>query len=214
MARLICLANSWREGGRCVAGIDQRTGQWIRPVPPGGGPIDAARTAIAGRQIAPLDIVEIPVNKPQAPTRYQRENWDILNWNWRLLGRATLADLLPHCSPAAIVLFNNGRAVKPPLLEHLDPSEWCSLELLHVTNAQFEPDPKKLHRWQVHFTRGLLATEYTLPLTDPLATDRLARGECLSPNCLLTASLTVPIEMPQFQMPPLCYKVIAMAIEL
>lgn len=32
MARIVCLANSFKKGGRCVAGIDLETGRWMRPI--------------------------------------------------------------------------------------------------------------------------------------------------------------------------------------
>lgn len=35
--RMICLANSRKIGGRCVAGIDVNTGEWVRPVRDNGG---------------------------------------------------------------------------------------------------------------------------------------------------------------------------------
>ena len=35
MTQIICLANSIRPGGRCIAGKDPNTGEWIRPVKDG-----------------------------------------------------------------------------------------------------------------------------------------------------------------------------------
>ncbi|MBD0345112.1 MAG: hypothetical protein ICV63_09890, partial [Coleofasciculus sp. Co-bin14] len=32
MTQIICLANSWKHGDRCIAGINSLKGQWIRPV--------------------------------------------------------------------------------------------------------------------------------------------------------------------------------------
>lgn len=40
VVEMLCLANSVRDGGRCVAGIVPGIG-WVRPVPPGGGPVSS-----------------------------------------------------------------------------------------------------------------------------------------------------------------------------
>jgi hypothetical protein len=31
MVKIICLANSWKHGERCIAGINPDTKKWIRP---------------------------------------------------------------------------------------------------------------------------------------------------------------------------------------
>ena len=56
--------------------------------------------------------------------------------------------------------------------------------------------------------------EYRLPVTDPETTLRLGAGERIAPHCLLTVSLTVPIEIGQYHKPKLCYKLVAGVIEL
>lgn len=214
MARLICLANSWRGGGRCVAGIDLDSGRWVRPIPPGDGPFFAGMTLIDGRETVPLDIVEIQLGEINLSTRYQRENREIKSWDWELLGCATTGDVMPYRSDAPLVLHNRRKVVEPALLEKLPPSKWRSLELIHVTNARFERDQRKPNRWNVRFSRGRGAPEYHLPLSDPRTTARLNRGEAICRECLLTVSLTQPIEMARRQMPPLCYKVVATVIEV
>ena len=77
--RIVCLANSRKPGGRCVAGIEidgeQRLG-WIRPVS------DREDQAVAyseqryedNRLPCVLDIVEVPLKKAQ-PHEHQQENW-------------------------------------------------------------------------------------------------------------------------------------------
>lgn len=32
MTRIICLANSWKNGDMCIAGINELQGKWVRPV--------------------------------------------------------------------------------------------------------------------------------------------------------------------------------------
>lgn len=97
--RIVCLANSRKRGGRCVAGkellSDDCVGGWIRPVsarhdeevspqercyPDGGDP-----------QI--LDVIEVPLLDPR-PKTYQRENWLLdPNQQWTKAGQVTWDDL-------------------------------------------------------------------------------------------------------------------------
>ena len=113
MARLLCLANSWRPGGRCVAGIDCDSGQWIRPVPLRGGAIPEERTWLNNRCIALLDIIEIALDAPSLDTRFQRENCKLRNWHWRSAGRAVAADVLKYCTTAGTVLHGPSKVVEP-----------------------------------------------------------------------------------------------------
>lgn len=55
MTQIICLANSWKRGDRCIAGINLLKAQWIRPVsslPDGRVPKEMRligdRTSLAG----------------------------------------------------------------------------------------------------------------------------------------------------------------------
>ncbi|MCJ7778229.1 MAG: hypothetical protein MUP16_07945 [Sedimentisphaerales bacterium] len=69
MARIICLANSYKHGGRCIAGIDQDTGKWIRPVPDSkGGAVTSAMRLIDGKEPQILEIIEIPIVDSHALT--------------------------------------------------------------------------------------------------------------------------------------------------
>jgi hypothetical protein len=95
---LLILANSWKKGGRCVAGrrasIDGgrvRLGEWIRPVAPSAlgdeGELLGSDCEIAPkRQVRPLDIVEVPLAHP-SPKAGQPENHEIVpGHRWRYRG--------------------------------------------------------------------------------------------------------------------------------
>jgi hypothetical protein len=214
VVQLICLANSWRPGGRCVAGIERQTGAWVRPVPYGGGAIIEERTWLKGRFLAPLDVIDLDLGAPTYTTRFQRENRQVRNWNWRLVGQVQPAEVLKYCSQARQVLHGAGKAVDPSHMERLPPENWTSLELVRPAKVSFEPDPKKDRRWQARFSTGSVGPVYCLPVTDPVATWRLNGGEKLATECLLTVSLTGPIELSQHGKPELCYKLVAAVIEL
>jgi len=62
---LLLLANSKKMGGRCIAGIDVETGNWIRPVPDNHlRAVPNFMTEIAGNNLIPGDLIQIDVGKP------------------------------------------------------------------------------------------------------------------------------------------------------
>lgn len=212
--RMICLANSWREHGRCVAGIRPDNGAWIRPVPEGGGAFDHDDTLIDGRHIEPLDVIRMRVRKPHGTTRFQRENCEIIDYEWELIDQVSVDDVMQYCSRTATVLHSTGKVVEPAVMERLPPEQWESLQLVHATNVTFEPDNKKDNRWVANFSLHRLGPTYHIGVSDPIVTERLNQGDEISRDCLLTLSLTEPVAFPQWNLPELCYKVVAAVLEV
>ena len=70
--RIVCLANSRMDGGRCVAGKELKDGvpgRWIRPVGKG-----ASKAVPARKDLKLLDIIDISLSEPM-PNLHQQENW-------------------------------------------------------------------------------------------------------------------------------------------
>jgi hypothetical protein len=62
MVKIICLANSKKNGDRCIAGIDICTEKWIRPVSKlQDGKIPVNRSLVNGKEPQLLDILDIPL---------------------------------------------------------------------------------------------------------------------------------------------------------
>ena len=79
MARIVCLANSTKHNGRCIAGVDVETGKWIRPVyhnDPAAG-INYEHRDIGGEPRL-LDIIEMNVDGVGPPLGFQPENRSLL----------------------------------------------------------------------------------------------------------------------------------------
>lgn len=81
--RFICLANSRKHGGRCVAGIRTDGSGWIRPVSPKlDGSLTPRDYALnTGREAGLLDVIEATVSTAR-PEPHQPENWTINNTKW------------------------------------------------------------------------------------------------------------------------------------
>jgi len=86
--RFLCLANSRKIGGRCVAGLRLDCNEWLRPVSGDSEGTLLRRHYVLddGSEAATLDVVEINVAEHQ-PKPYQPENWLLENKQWRLIRR-------------------------------------------------------------------------------------------------------------------------------
>lgn len=98
--RIVCLANSKKHGGRCVAGKDLSAGQnrrWIRPVsarPSAEISLDERRYE-NGQEPHILDIIDIPMIAP-VPRVHQAENHMIDDQSyWVRAGSLAWNDLAP-----------------------------------------------------------------------------------------------------------------------
>ena len=99
--RVICLANSRRPGGRCIAGReileDGLPGAWIRPISDReeGGVSEYERQYEDGSEPQILDVIDIPLREPR-PETYQQENWLLdPDYYWTRVGRWAPKDLAP-----------------------------------------------------------------------------------------------------------------------
>lgn len=212
MATLICLANSIRHDGRCVAGIDVQTGEWVRPVPSGGGGIPYSTTCVAGRPVGNLEVVRIPLTTTNPSTRYQRENRVMRDAPWTLIRQATIDEVMQYCDGAAPILHTDSDRVAPDDLDRLPARRWTSLQLVHAEHVAFHRDHFSPKRWRAHFADSA-GSPYSLKVTDPIFTARLDRNESVGEEYLLTVSLTEPWAFDS-NSAPMCWKLVAAVIEL
>jgi hypothetical protein len=64
MVKIICLANSKKNGNRCIAGIDICTGKWVRPISNlKDGGVTKDLCSIDNQEPQPLDILDIPLSR-------------------------------------------------------------------------------------------------------------------------------------------------------
>jgi hypothetical protein len=205
--RIVCLANSKKMSGRCVAGREFRAGgagQWIRPVSsrPSEEVSENERQYEDGSDPRLLDVIDVPLLQP-VPHTCQTENW-LLDPSryWRRIRRVNWNELQAWVENPPTLWINgystyHGAHDEIPLAEADRLPR--SLYLIHVAGVNlhvFAPseafgNPKR--RVQVRFKHG--AVTYCLWITDPqIEREYLARvdGSYALGECCLTISLGEP----------------------
>ncbi len=220
VARIVCLANSRKLSGRCIAGREwsnTRAGRWIRPVSGREGQevSEYERQYEDGSDPQVLDIIDVPVREPR-PKDYQTENWlldpDCYWVKADRLSTLQLSSLLDPVAPLWIDGYStySGRNDKIPLEEAVSLPD--SLRLIRVDSLQlivFRPGEafgNNKRRVQGRFFHA--GNEYALWVTDPGFERRyLAKldGSYGVGECYMTISLGEPYR-------EACYKLIAAII--
>lgn len=210
LTRLVCLANSWKRKERCIAGIDTRTGQWVRPVSQlPDGQIPKEMRLIDCREPALLDILEIPLDKTGENFGFESENRTVLLGKWRRDGQASPQSLLKYCSEDEYILHNCDRYVTVPFLQSLPERDRKTLQLLRAVEFSVRFTGKRF--------AGTLETDrgqhLTAPITDPVYAYRLELGIAPRVPCLVTVSLSMPWRPDDWEGDDPCWKLIAAVIE-
>lgn len=174
---LVCLANSRKRLGRCVAGIvDNGSGEWIRPVSARQNREVSARERQYGDGSDPhvLDVVSVPLLRP-LPHCFQSENWLLdPRYYWKKIGQVGWDKLLA-LQQEPKTLWINGYDTYHGSNNHM-PTELAnilpdSLKLIrvngmtlqvHTPGATFN-NPKRVVDAQFQYA----GFEYRLRVTDP-----------------------------------------------
>lgn len=220
--QILCLANSIKHGGRCIAGLRTDGKGWIRPVSPrdeGGLTLDEYRLSNhENPQI--LDILDIEFFSPN-PKPHQPENWLISPKTWHLSQRfnkttdkKNILDFLnSHISSSTLLFGNSGDRLN--YNKFLVKPSQSSLALIKPNNLSFLSKIYNGHKKiRACFTIGNI--NYDLALTDPLIKAKLETlpHDSYSPenlgivhdnytNIFLTISLGEPFQ------DQCCYKLVA-----
>ncbi|MDY6785052.1 MAG: hypothetical protein SW833_21330 [Cyanobacteriota bacterium] len=211
LTQVICLANSWKRGGRCIAGINPRTGQWVRPVSQlPYGQVSQEMRRIDCREPELLDLLKIPLDKTGENFGFESENRTILPGKWRRVGHISPQNVLPYCSEEEYILHNNERYVALPFLQSLPERDRKTLQLIQAIEFSVRFTGK---RFVATLATGRGKT-LTAPITDPVYAYRLELGIRPSVPCLVTVSLSMPWQPADWEGEIPCWKLIAAVIEL
>jgi len=216
--RIVCLANSRKLSGRCVAGKEaSAVGAWIRPV----SARETEEVSLKEQQYANgehpqlLDVVEIPLLEPK-PKHNQVENWRFAPLRrWVKAGRVSWESLAQMADPVSPLWVNggstrNGLNDRMPVdaahaqSDSLRLINVPSLELVETTREGFLGEERRL---QARFSYA--GASYVLSVTDPLYEAQYRErplGSYLLGPCFVTVSIGDPFE-------GYCYKLIAGIVE-
>ena len=216
LVEILCLANSRKYQGRCIAGLQLDGQGWLRPVSRDasshGALTEASIKLQDGSSPQLMDIIELPLIKP-CPVLHQRENWYVSNDSWRLKAR-------PGNGPMLTSFLDHG----PSLLG--GTSDRVSLAELHDLDLQpslclIQPDNNHVMWLSTMSFRGypqvralfrVSNNTYNLSVTDSLWEARVPGREGAyssselgvpqSASIFLTVSLGEPFN-------GFCYKLVA-----
>lgn len=208
--RIVCLANSRKEGDRCIAGKeileDGRSGGWVRPVSDREDEAvnESERQYDEGTEPRLLDIIDVPLREPR-PKGYQRENWLLdPSHRWKMIRHIGVHELAQFTDTPVPLWINgyythHGRNDRLPL-ERAEPLDG-SLRLIRVGKLVLDVFAPRIE--QGDFKRRIkgefryAGEDYRLWVTDPVyeetylnrPNDRHQLGECF-----LTVSLGEPYQ--------------------
>ncbi len=218
--RIVCLANSRKLHGRCIAGREwehNRAGRWTRPVSDRDNKevSEYERQYEDGSDPQVLDVIDIPMLEPK-PSDYQTENWLIDAGDyWKKVGKLTcfdLPDLLDETAPLWIDGYSTWKGLNDYILLEKAASLDHSLRLIHIPRLRIlvckpgEAFGNNKRRVQGRFEHA--GKEYALWITDPGFEREYLRkldGDYETGACFLTISLGEPYGRA-------CYKLIAAVI--
>ena len=177
---ILCLANSWKPGGRCVAGkviTSQGFSGWVRPIgtASGGAVSYGDRHYDGGVDPALLDVIEIQMTG-KAAHAYQPENHQIDDkWYWKLKNRANASILAKALDPIQPDLwgtspFSSGSGINDRVLEQDAPSFGYSLRLISVPDLNIRVANENPSFTNKKTVRGFFTysnAQYAFSITDP-----------------------------------------------
>ncbi len=167
---IVCLANSWKLGAYCVAGVEPQSHEWIRPIGSGShGAVTAAQQRFCdGTRPELLDLVELPLARSM-PQLGQPENWTLAPGLWRKTGQLdadTARDLLEALVTDEPLFGTNEAFISVADVDAGRVHESLAVvrpdELQWEKRADFRGGPPKI---RCQFVQA--AGRHDLPVTDP-----------------------------------------------
>jgi len=207
--RIVCLANSRKLSGRCIAGkemIGKTIGDWIRPVSAREHEevSEYERQYQDGSDPKVLDVIDVPLLS-HSPKGHQPENWLLdPDTYWNRAGQVTWNDL-GHMVDSPTTLWSNDSSTYSGLHDRVAAADadtfGVSLYLLKVQALRLRVlapganfgNPKR--RVQAEFTHEGIT--YQLWVTDPLVEQTYrakADGDYPIGSCFVTISLGEPAD--------------------
>ena len=167
--RIVCLANSYKEGGRCIAGVKldeqgapEKPIKWIRPVCPANeGEIPVKLV----QDIRPLDIIQFD-KTADAPKTFQTENVHFDEQSLQIIGKFPQEKLDELCDQRQFLLFGS----KTKAVEQNESLKLNhSLTMIYATHFKiYEQQYENKKHPQVRLRFSFEIFSYDFPVTDPI----------------------------------------------
>jgi hypothetical protein len=198
--QLVCLANSRKHGGRCIAGIDMKSNTWVRPVSsrPGHEISESERKYRNGAEPSVLDVISMQLVRHQQGGS-QSENWLLdSSIRWEKLGQIGWGDLCHLEQRPTQLWINSGDSTIKGLNDRVPiahESELVdSLKLIRVDSARIMVDrPYGANReLDVRAEFRYAGSAYILKVTDSIYEERFRKrgiGTYRLAESFLTVSL-------------------------
>ncbi len=184
LIRLVCLANSFKEGGRCLAGIELDNNnnpkiengrpKWIRPI------CNTAHGEIHTHLVAHLsimDIIELGVSGYPEERDFQSENVLFRENSINTIGKLSSNKLDQLLYNRNSIFGNRGKAVSAEATGNLSHSlMFINVSQFEVIERTYEDNPT---RPQVRLVFSYNGSEYDLPVTDPVFLHNYQRNPCI-----------------------------------
>ncbi|MBP9018147.1 MAG: hypothetical protein KBG17_10455 [Paludibacteraceae bacterium] len=219
--QIICLANSYKHGGRCIAGIRTDGKGWIRPISNSlhGELNDQDYRLSNGTDLEVLDLVNISLTKPR-PSKHQPENWLFEKKPWELIARPAPSDVFKivrdMVSADSFLLQDTSDRISYKALDSKPAPS--SLAIIQPKNLKFRVTDSFSGSKQLRARFDLGNGTFDLVVTDPIWKERLRNknngtyslsdvGIDIKLPIYLTISLGEPLD-------GYCYKLVAAILQI
>ncbi len=218
--RFICLANSRKNNGRCVAGICTDNQCWIRPVSSlKDGTLNYEYKMSNGAEAALFDEIEVELISPK-PVPHQPENWLVGLEKWNLIQKIPTAYAIRLLEPflfSGPTLFGNYKNCVPHANLRSQPAKE-SLILIEPDTIYWLINKNYYDQRQIRCKFNFRGMPYNLVVTDPVFEHRFSKldygdyshndvGITSTDRVILTISLAEPLK-------DKCYKLVAAVLIL
>ena len=198
--RFVCLSNSFKEGGRCIAGIELDSNnnpvfvnghrKWLRPVC--RTPYGEVPTHLVDH-FKKMDLVEIDITGQPDEINYQSENVYFIENSISIVGNFPQNRLHDLCDDRNTLFGNRGKAITDKEIINLTYSLMLiHTDLFEVISKLYNDNP---HNPQTRLNFAFRGNMYDFPVTDPVFLYQYRSDSNYLQNCkslYLCLSLTVP----------------------
>lgn len=200
VTRFVCLANSFKEGGRCIAGIELNRNnvpkkvdgvpKWIRPI------CETEHGEVPTHLVSCiniLDIVEIDVTGQPEEKDYQSENVFFDEDSIGVIGSLESSQIEELCDDRNLIFGNRGKAVSSEAIDSLTYSLMLiKVDVFEITQKTYDDKP---NRPQTRLVFTYHNHEYDLPITDPVFLHKYQfNANCVEQDSALFVTVSLGVE--------------------